>query len=103
MQPAIRESKRGVTLTVHVVPRAARDQVVGIESDGALRIRLHAPPVEGAANAALIAFLAQLLVLPQRQLEIVTGLSSRHKTVAIAGMSSQAIQVKLSAALSTTH
>jgi uncharacterized protein (TIGR00251 family) len=103
MEPAIREGKRGVTMSVHVVPRASRDEVIGVESDGAVRVRLHAPPVEGAANAALIAFLADILALPQRQVEIVSGLSSRHKTVAITGVSRQAIQAKLSTALAATR
>jgi uncharacterized protein (TIGR00251 family) len=81
----IREKGQGVVLTVQVVPRASRNEVAGIHGD-ALRIRLQAPPVEGAANAALIAFLAETLGIRQRQVEILSGHSSRRKTVLVSGL-----------------
>jgi uncharacterized protein (TIGR00251 family) len=85
MLDIIHERGQGVTLTVHVVPRASRNEVVGIHGD-ALRIRLKAPPVEGAANAALVAFLAEALGLPQRQVEVLSGHASRRKRVAVTGL-----------------
>lgn len=94
MEQIIGESKRGLTLAVHVVPRAAHNEIVGIHGN-ALRIRLNAPPVEGAANAALVAFLAQVLGIPTRQIELVSGRTSKHKILAISGLTKEAILTKL--------
>ena len=73
------------TLDIRVIPRARKTEVAG-ERDGALLVRLAAPPVEGAANDALIAFLSAALRLPRRDIRIVSGEHSRRKRVAIAGM-----------------
>jgi len=100
VEPIAREGKRGVTVPVHVVPRAARNEIVDTHA-GALRVRLHAPPVEGAANAALIAFLAKVLQVPQRQVEIIAGLSSRKKVVAISGLPAAVVETRLHAAMPT--
>jgi len=94
MEQIIHESKRGLTLAIHAVPRAARNEIIGIHGD-ALRVRLAAPPVEGAANAALLAFLAQVLEIPQRQLEIISGHASRHKILAISGLTKETIIERL--------
>ncbi len=81
----IQERKQGVVLTVQVVPRSSKNEVVGIHGD-ALRIRLKAPPVEGAANAALIEFLAEVLGIRQRQVEILSGHAARRKSVLVSGL-----------------
>ena len=73
----------GLSFRVHVQPRSSRNQVVGLHGD-ALKIKLTAPPVEGAANAACIAFLADALGLPKSALSIVAGHTGRRKTIAIA-------------------
>jgi uncharacterized protein (TIGR00251 family) len=67
---------------VWVKPRARRNKVVGIR-EGALHVALTAPPVEGKANEALVRFLAKLLDIRQRQVEIVSGAHSRHKIIRI--------------------
>lgn len=67
-------------------PRASTNQVAGV-ANGVLRVRLHAPPVEGQANEALIAFLAEWLGVSRRQVRIVSGHSSRNKTVEVGGLS----------------
>ncbi len=67
---------------VRVQPRASKDEVAGVR-DGALRVRLRAPPVEGAANDALVDFLADELGLSRRQVRIVSGLGSRSKIVEV--------------------
>lgn len=66
------------------MPRAPRTRVDGMRG-GAVLIRLAAPPVEGAANDALVAFLSDTLNVPRRRIEIVSGEKSRDKRVAIAG------------------
>jgi hypothetical protein len=73
-----------VVIDVRVIPRAKRTEFGG-ERDGAFLVRVAAPPVEGAANEALITFLARTLGLPRRQVAIVGGERSRTKRVAIAG------------------
>jgi uncharacterized protein (TIGR00251 family) len=57
-----------------------------------LRIRLHAPPVDGAANEALVAFLADRLSVPRRVVRIVTGATSRSKTIEVDGVSASDVE-----------
>jgi uncharacterized protein (TIGR00251 family) len=83
------------TLAVQIQPRASRNAVAGWVGE-ALKIRLTAPPVEGAANAACLAFLADLLDLPQSQLEILRGDRSRHKVIRITGLTQDEVHARLS-------
>ncbi|HSP62872.1 MAG TPA: DUF167 domain-containing protein [Pyrinomonadaceae bacterium] len=75
---------RGLTFAVRIVPRASRSEIVG-EHDGALRVRIAAPPVDGAANRELVRTLAKIFKLPQNAVEIVSGAKSKSKTVRIRG------------------
>jgi uncharacterized protein (TIGR00251 family) len=68
-----------------VVPGAKRTEVVGLH-DGALRLRLAAPPVDGKANAALIAWLAHELGLPRRDVSLLRGDTARRKQVLLGGL-----------------
>lgn len=74
----------GLTFAVRVVARASFSGIVG-EHDGALRVRIAAAPVEGAANRELIKVLAKSFKLPQTAVEIVSGANSKRKTVRIQG------------------
>jgi uncharacterized protein (TIGR00251 family) len=76
----------GVLIDVRVITRAATSGVAGIR-DGALLVRLNAPPVEGAANSELIEVLATALGVPKRAVTIVSGERSRQKRVRVDGMS----------------
>lgn len=76
------EGDAAVRLSVHVVPRAKKDEIVGTHA-GALKIRLAAPPVGGAANSALIGFLADCLHVRKRDVVILRGHSSRRKLVRV--------------------
>ena len=82
------------TLAVQIQPRASRNAVAGWVGE-TLKIRLTAPPVEGAANAACLAFLADLLDLPQSQLEILRGDRSRHKVIRITGLTQKEVHERL--------
>ena len=73
----------GVLLQLSVMPNAKRTEVDGLH-DGALRVRLAAPPIDGRANEALIAWLAKSLGVAKRDIEVLRGESSRRKQVAIA-------------------
>lgn len=81
----------GVTFAVKVVPRASKNQIVGMEGD-AIKIRLNAPPVEGKANEALVKFLAETLGVSRAQIEIVRGHASRRKLVRVRGMTAEQIE-----------
>ena len=83
-----------VTLSLRVQPRASRNAVVGWTGD-TLKIRLTALPVEGAANAACLAFLADLLDLPQSHIEILQGSHSRTKVLRITGLSQEELHARL--------
>jgi uncharacterized protein (TIGR00251 family) len=78
------EDEGSVTFQVRVIPRARRSEVAGI-LDGALKVRLAAPPLEGAANEALVKFLAERLGVRARDVEILSGHTSRMKTIRVSG------------------
>ena len=82
----VRYSEQGDALifAVRVVPRASRSSVVG-EHDGVLRVRIAAPPVDGAANEELLRVLARALDLPARDVEITSGHTSKVKQIRARG------------------
>lgn len=75
----------GVTLRLHIQPGAKKTEAVGLHGE-ALKIRLAAPPVDGKANACLIAFLADRLGVARAAVSLVSGESSRAKRVRISGV-----------------
>ncbi|MDA8169955.1 MAG: DUF167 domain-containing protein [Nitrospiraceae bacterium] len=76
---------RGITFRVKVEPRSSRRKVMGIH-EGALKVKLTSPPVEGKANEELIEFLADLLGVRKSDIKILRGGSSKQKTVEVAGL-----------------
>lgn len=81
----LRDGPGGTVVDVRVIPRAAKSALAG-ERDGALLVRLAAPPVDGAANAALLEVLASAFGVPRRTLSIVHGDKARQKRVLVAGL-----------------
>jgi uncharacterized protein (TIGR00251 family) len=77
-------------VTIHVVPRARKTELAGTYGD-AIRIRIAAPPADGAANAELIRYLAELLSIPKGRVRIVSGATGRRKVLEIEGLSSEFI------------
>jgi uncharacterized protein (TIGR00251 family) len=75
----------GVIIDVRVIPRAAKSGIAGVR-DGALLVRLNAPPIDGAANEELIAVIASALDVPKRAVTIATGDRSRQKRVRVDGI-----------------
>ena len=90
----LREDGDGVVLSLHIQPGAKRTEVAGTHG-AALKIRLAAPPVDGKANEALIAFLAKTLDVPKSRVDLVAGQSSRAKRVRIAGIAPAAVAARL--------
>jgi uncharacterized protein (TIGR00251 family) len=81
----------GVRFEVQVAPRASREAVLGTH-DGALKIALTAPPVDGEANAALIAFLAKKLRVAKREVSITGGATSKRKTLEVRGATAESVR-----------
>jgi uncharacterized protein len=84
----IRETAEGVTLSVRAQPGAKKTAITGIYGEGAaaqLKIAVHAPPIEGRANEALIAFLADLFSLPRKNVILVSGETNRSKVFLLRG------------------
>ena len=91
---SVSERESGITFAVQVVPRSRKNEVVGLQGD-ALKVRVTAPPVDGAANKALCQFLAKALGVPKGRVEIVAGASSRHKVVAVTGITAEQARERL--------
>jgi uncharacterized protein (TIGR00251 family) len=81
----IDERSGSIRFSVRVQPRASRSEIVGLHGD-ALKVRLAAPPVDGAANVALVELLAEALGVPRRCVRVVSGATSRGKVVEVAGV-----------------
>ena len=84
MSPWCRKTEQGWLIAVHVQPGAKKSAVAGLHGE-ALKIRIAAPPVEGKANEALIAFVAKALGVPRRAVSVMKGISSREKLLLVAG------------------
>ncbi len=81
----LRQEKNDVLLEVLVQPRASKSEVIG-EHDGRLKVRLKAPPVDGAANKELIAFFSKRFGVPKQAVQLEAGSSSRRKRIRIVGI-----------------
>ncbi len=90
----ITNAEGGAAFAVRVVPRASKNEISGRHGD-AVKIRLTAPPVEGAANQALVGFLAETLGVRKNQIEILTGHTSRDKMVCVVGLTPQEVEERL--------
>ncbi len=90
----INQTGEGAIITVQAVPRAARDAIQGLHGD-ALKIRLHAPPVDGKANEALISFLSKTLDIPKGNITLKSGANQRRKIISIRGISKAEVEKRL--------
>lgn len=86
-----------VVVEVHVVPRAAKTALAGTHG-GRIKVTLAAPPVEGAANAELVAFFAKALGRPKRDVELIRGEKGRRKTLAIRGVTAEQVRALVAGA-----
>ena len=95
MNPSIVQgTKDGAVLTIHVQPNASKTECVGVHG-GALKIRVAAPPVEGAANEEVIRFLARQLSISRTSVRIQSGASGRHKRLLVKGLSVLQVHARL--------
>lgn len=86
----LNEKEGAVTIRVRVQPRAPRTEIVG-EHDGAIKMRISAPPVDGKANEECRRYLAKLLKVSATSIEIISGESSRDKVIRVSNMSARRI------------
>ncbi len=90
MRPGYRTPDRtpaSVRFAVRLTPRAAADRVDGVSDEGVLQVRVTAPAVEGAANAALVRLLADELDVSRSSIQMVAGATGRHKLIVVDGVS----------------
>ena len=86
----ITETSDWVTFTVHVQPRASRNELCGLQGNE-LKLRLTSPPVEDAANKLCVEFLAKQLGVAKSNVAIISGLKSRHKTIRVTGVTGEMV------------
>jgi uncharacterized protein len=90
----IRETGESLEITLHVQPRARRTEIAG-EFNGALKLKVMAPPVDDAANKAVIQFFASFLSVPKSRIEIISGEKSREKKIRIGGVKLSDFEARL--------
>jgi len=94
MPPYLQERSDGVCISVKVQPRAARREIAGLIGNE-LKIKVTAPPVDSAANEAVLELLAEILGCARNQLELLRGATSRHKQILVRGITAAQIEDKL--------
>ena len=83
-----------IRIEIYVQPRASKNEIAGMH-DGRIKVRLAAPPIDGAANAALVDFIATRLAIAKARVRIVAGATGRRKVVEIEGIDEQAVRDRL--------
>lgn len=91
----LHDGKKGAALAVRVTPRASKNEIVEVLSDGTVKVHLTAPPVEGKANEALVNFMAEVLDVPPSRIEIVAGATGRDKLISVLEMDSVTVHKKI--------
>ncbi len=91
----LHDGKKGSAIAVRVTPRASRNEIVEIQSDGTIKIHLTAPAHEGKANEELIKFLADVLGAPKTHIDIVAGATGRDKLISVIGMNADEVNDRI--------
>ncbi len=94
LPPWLRVAGADVVLSLHIQPGAKKTEVAGLHGE-ALKIRLHAPPVDGKANDALVAYLAERLGVPKARVVLESGQTSRSTRVRVVGVAAEALVASL--------
>ena len=96
----IRDTPSGATFQIRVHPRAKKNAITG-EIGDALKVALTAPPLEGRANEACVAFFAELLNVSRSSITIAAGETSRNKLIRVSGLSAAEVETRLREALAS--
>ena len=94
LPPYLREAREGVSISIKAQPRASRTEIAGLHG-GELKIRVAAPPVDSAANEALVEFLSERLGCPRRDIVLTRGGTSTHKQFVVSGMTAAIVAERL--------
>lgn len=97
LPPCLRAQPEGAVLSIHLQPRASANEIGGLRG-AELRVRVTAPPVDSAANEALVRLLAETLGFSKGAIRIVRGHTSRHKQLVFSGAAAPALAARLAAA-----
>lgn len=89
--PWLRRQRDGVTIDLHVQPRASKNEIVGVQGEE-LKVRLTSPPVEGEANRLCVEFFAKRLGIARSAVELIAGEKSRHKRLLIRGVEAEEVR-----------
>jgi len=95
----LHDGKKGAAIAVRVTPRASKNQIVEVQSDGTVKIHITAPAEDGKANDELIIFLAEILRVPKGRIDIVAGASGRDKLIAVVDMDAEEVHNRIVAHL----
>ena len=95
----LHDGKVGSALAVRIKPRATRNEIVEVMSDGNIKIHIAEPPVDGEANEQLLVFLAKVLNIPKSRLEIVAGAVGRDKLISVLEMDAETVHQRILAHL----
>ena len=90
----IRETSSGVSFAVRLQPKAKKTAILG-DMEGALKLAVTAPPIEGRANEALVKFVAQLLNVARSSVTIAAGTTSRNKVIRVEGLTAEQVRSRL--------
>lgn len=91
----LHDGKKGAALAVRVTPRAGKNEIVALLSDGTIKVHITAPPVDGKANEALVKFLARVMGVAVARIEIVAGASGRDKLISVMDMDAETVHKKI--------
>ncbi len=91
----LHDGKRGSALALRVTPRADHNKIVGLLTDGTIKVHIAAPPVDDDANKELLAFLAEVLGVPKSRVEIVAGATGRDKLISVLDMDVETVHERI--------
>jgi hypothetical protein len=91
----LHDGKKGAALAVRLTPRASKNEIVEILSDGTVKVHVTAPPVNGQANEVLLKFLGQVLGVAPSRLEVVAGATGRDKLISVMDMDAVTVHKKI--------
>jgi uncharacterized protein len=91
----LHDGKRGSALALRVTPRASQNKIVGLLTDGTIKVHIAAPPVDDDANRELLVFLAEVLGVPKSRVEIVAGNTGRDKLVSVLDMDVETVHERI--------
>jgi uncharacterized protein len=89
------DGRMGAAVAVHVTPKSRKNEISAILPDGTIKVRLNAPPVEGAANKALLELLAKVLGVRESALEIIGGEKGRDKIVSVVDLDATVVEERI--------